>query len=154
MSCSASSRGGLRGGYGLMELVLALAILALLAALALPGYRDQVLVSRRSLAAAHLQLLQLRQAQFFSEHRRYAADLRLLGHGAPACVDGAGRPIDAGHKRCVYRIELEPVEPGGYRLRAVPRGPQMRDRRCGVLGLDSSGVRSASGPGGPEECWH
>lgn len=140
-------------GFSLPELLAALAIVAVLMLVALPAYRQHVLEARRLLARLELQGLQLRQEQFFLQHRRYARDLLELGLPAsPYALDGNGNPLPASAPQGLYLIALD-AEDAAYRLRAIPRSAQAADRHCGTLGLASSGSRSASGAGPLSECW-
>jgi type IV pilus assembly protein PilE len=139
-------------GFTLLELLLVAVIGAILAALAVPAYDEQLRRARRAQATSHLSLLQGRQIQFFLEHRRYASRLRSLGHGETPCIDAAGQPVDAASRRCSYRLDLT-AGPLDFQLSATPVNAQRHDRRCGVLTLDATGRRGASGPAPVAECW-
>lgn len=131
---------GRRRGWSLVELVVVLAIVALLAAVAWPAYADHVTRARRLRAQ-----LDLMEATQFLQ-RQWAArgsfrDLVLPDLLSQSPHDGVP----------AYRIRLE-VDPQGtgYVLTAEPeRAPG--DDLCGVLTLDSTGRKGSAGPF--SECW-
>ena len=124
-------------GFTLIELMVVVAIVAILAAVAFPSYNNHVMKSRRAAAATCL----MTQAQFME--RYYTTNLTYAGAPAPAqCPD-----IDA-----FYTIGLE-LDAGGrsYILNAEPEAAQkQRDTKCGTLTLASTGQRGAASTTG---CW-
>lgn len=136
--------------FTLLELMIALAIAATLAAFAVPSYRNHVARTHRIDAASAL----YRAAQFVEGA---ASDgVATL----PAGLDQApqfGTPI--------YRLHVLPADDanGGYSLEASPgeSGP-MRDDPCGTFTLDATGQRGNRIDGGAgggtsvasSECWN
>jgi type IV pilus assembly protein PilE len=64
-------------GFTLIELMIAVAIVGILAAVALPAYTDYVLRSNVPQATSRLATLQVQMEQFFQDNRTYV--------GAPGC---------------------------------------------------------------------
>lgn len=137
------------GAFSLLELVIALAILAVLAAYAVPAYVHHAARGHRIAVVTTL----YRAAQFLeanADRHIRPGDARL-----PAGLDQV--PSDGA---AVYRLYALPgdVENGGYALEAWPveSGP-MRDDACGTFVLDATGKRSnrATAPRVPPnaECW-
>ncbi|MEQ9465433.1 MAG: type IV pilin protein [Haliea sp.] len=139
-------------GFTLVEVLVVTLLLGVLLLLVLPVYSEQVRKARRVVATAELLQLAARQEHFFINHHHYARDLMALGYSLPDVVGigPQGREVAAG---AVYEISLQ--EDGDYRFLALARpvGVQAGDQHCGTLGIDSDGVRMASGAGGPQECW-
>ncbi len=127
-------------------------LLGLLLLLVMPVYAEQVRKARRVVARAELMQLAALQEHFFINHRHYARDLTALGYSSPNVVgiDAQGREVATG---ALYEVSLQ--DAGDYRFLALARpvGVQAEDERCGTLGIDSDGVRTASGPGGSQDCW-
>lgn len=117
-------------GFTLIELMIAMAIVAILAAIAYPSYQFAVIKSNRSLAQGYLLDVAQRQSQYLLDRRRYAADLDTLKMPVPADV--------AKH----YTVELGLVAgpPPGFTVTATPKEgtPQASDRE---LSIDNTGLR-------------
>ena len=140
-------------GFTLIELIVAVCIVALLLVLSLPAYLQQVRSTRRSLGGAELVAVMMRQEQYFLDHKQYAGALTDLGFPAsPYAIDSEGNAVSARDRDRIYTIELV-TQQYAYSLHAVPQLGQAPDRLCGTLSLDSSGVKKVSGEGGLGECW-
>ena len=141
-------------GFSLTELLVALAILALLAAAATPLWTGQLERARRLDATEALLRVAVLQERFFFENGRYARADEL------AVPPPAGLGV-AGTERGYYELRLRAPEgglAGGFRIEAVadPEGPQGGDERCRVLAVDSTGRRTAESAGGEDStdaCW-
>ena len=150
-----SAQGAVRSrGFSLTELLVALAILALLTAAAVPLWQRQVERARRLDATDALLRIAVAQERFYLENGRYAGSAEMT----PAPPVGLGiRETERGY----YALELMPREgdpASGYRARAVARltGAQAKDEQCRILALDSTGRRSAEtseGEDSSEACW-
>jgi type IV pilus assembly protein PilE len=133
-------------GFSLIELLTVLAIVAVLATLTLPGFRDQVMKGRRAEARDALQAIQLAQERFRSRHPRYTD--RLEDIEQPATTNSG-----------LYRLRIVQADATRYRVEAVAQGSQTGDVRCRVLtlrleagsitttGFDAQGVEQ------PDACW-
>jgi len=134
------------GAFTLLELVVALAAAAIVAAFALPGWRAQIAKGHRIDAVAAI----YRAAQFTDMQGTSMVTLPAGFDQAPA----TGPPA--------YHLRLLPADEsnGGYAIAAEPveSGP-MRDDACGAFVLDATGVRSNQAAGGSvavattQMCW-
>ncbi len=139
---------GAARGFTLPETLLTLAIVGVLAALALPAYRDHLLRSARSEARLELMEVAAELERYHSRHGRYIDDARPLWG-----------PEQAGRRRLTrqeqYEIEVQACPENDLRTCFVavawPRGAQSRDI-CGALRLSSDGARDAQGAA-EEDCW-
>lgn len=124
------------GGFTLIELMITVAIVAILAAVALPSYRQYVVRSKRSAAQAQMMDIANRQQQFLLANRSYAdkAALTASGYALPAEVNS----------NYSYDIVLSTTGVPGYTLTLTPIGGQTGD---GALTLNSDGVKT------PAEKW-
>lgn len=139
-------------GISLIELLITLAIVAVLAAIALPGYSQ--VINRALRQDARLALLRIhhRQENFFSRHLVYARQL--------AGADGLQMP-DRSERRH-YRLQLRTSQDGTrYTAVAVadPAGRQATDEHCLQLSIDETGRRGSADAAGnwreddPWRCW-
>jgi len=132
-----------------MELMIVVAIVAILAAVALPAYQDSVTKTWRNKAAACL--TELSQ----SMERRFTGAMSYVG---PAAAPGELPPNtcttdDGMAARYAFTFTADPTATV-FELQAEPQGTQAaRDERCGTLTIDQTGLRSVSGEGGAALCW-
>ena len=127
-------------GFTLIELIIVIAIVALLVAVALPSYRDHVRKSRRAEAQAYLMSVAGRQQQFLVDTRAYAAALATINIPMPSSVNS------------YYTVTLNaPVgSPPTFTLTAAPMaGTDQVNEKCGTLTIDQSGAKTAA----LSSCW-
>ena len=112
-------------GFGLMDVLIALAIVAILATLAYPDYREHLAKGRRMDAVAALLGVQVAQEQWRASHPEYAS---------LADLDGIAARSAEGH----YELRVLRHSAAGFFATATPQGVQ-RDDACGVFALDQRG---------------
>jgi type IV pilus assembly protein PilE len=140
-------------GFTLIEMIVAVFIVALLLALALPGYQRQLRNSRRSLGSAELLQVMLRQEQYFLEHKQYAQALTDLDYPtSPYAIDAEGNAVSVLASDRIYLVDLA-MRQDDYTLYAIPQLTQAADHLCGTLSLDATGTKSATGDGAARDCW-
>ncbi|MDZ7858395.1 type IV pilin protein [Sphaerotilus sp.] len=129
-------------GMTLVELAIALVLVAILASLAVPGWQAQVQRTRRSDAIVALAQLQQAQERWRSQRPTYAAGLGPDGLALPAISP-------AGHYDLSTSVAPDTAH-HRYRVTAVARGPQTDDRLCRWLVLDigAGQLHHRSGPDG------
>jgi type IV pilus assembly protein PilE len=137
-------------GLTLIELMVALVIAATLAALAVPGFRAQLLRAHRIEAMEALLTLASAQERFHLDHGRYATRL--------ATTDEPGLALAATTATARYRLSIREADGVSYTALAQPaagRG-QEADARCAEFEITASGRRSARDAAGRDssaECW-
>jgi len=136
-----------RPGFTLVELLVTLALLAVLAALALPGYGQQQRQARRSDAQAALLQLQLDQGRWRSAQGRHASTLSELGWPSDRSPQGH------------YQLVLLDVGADAFTAEARALGGQAQDSACSPMRLawrDLATVVYSSGAStdsDTERCW-
>ena len=128
-------------GFTLIELMVALGVVAILAAIAYPTYQDHMRKGRRAAAQAFLVDAASRQQQYLIDARTYA-----VGDGAIAALN-LSVPAEVAP---FYTVTVEPAaatSPPTYRLVATPASgtAQAAD---GVLTLDQEGARARGAQSG------
>ncbi len=140
-------------GFTLIELVIVITLIAVLASIAIPSYRNYVMRGHRTVAKTALVELQARQEGYYVDRKRYATLLTRLAYPSdPVWITATGEPDTSAQPDSIYRIELANVTATDYTLQAVPVGAQADDSRCGTLTVVASGRKSASGSDGVD-CW-
>jgi type IV pilus assembly protein PilE len=133
-------------GFTLIELMIALAIVAILAAVALPSYQSYVVRTQRAAAAGCL----AEMAQFME--RVYATNLRYDQNNAAATALPASQCVNDTAAR--YTIALAAVGQTTFSLTATPQGVQASaDGACATLSLTQTGAKVVSGTGTVAHCW-
>jgi len=126
-------------GFTLMELMIAVVIIGILAAVATPIYMEGVKKSRRSDAQGALSSFASSMARYHTRNNFYTGAGTIgagLDTGAPT-IFPAESPIDSGTK--FYDLTIEAATSSAYRLRATPKNGQAGD---GIIEINSLGVKS------------
>lgn len=137
-------------GFTLIELMVAVAIVGILAAIAYPAYRNYVMESNRTDAQEALTRLAGMEETWYMSHNSYAgsSDIDQLG----------GSTSPQGY----YTISVDDTSCGtaGTCFTAtatpVPTGPQNDDTECAKLSIDQNGTKLAQTSGGASStttCW-
>lgn len=155
-------------GFTLTEMLIAIVIVGILAALALPSYRQYVMRTHRTVAKVALQTLAAQQESYATDHKGYASGFDRLGYAGSGTVgyvtrDGA---ISRSSTDALYSLQWHNDSTGtlasctglggsptatAYRLSATPV-VAASDTVCGTLCLSSSGTRGMS-LGSTDTCW-
>ncbi len=128
-------------GFTLIELMIVIAILAIIVAFAWPSYLENVRKSRRAEGTVHLLELADRMERYYSDQGTYAG--ATLG---PAEADLYVAVSENGY----YNLAITVQDNVSFTVTAAPttKGKQ-DDDTCGTFTLTSTGLTSADG----SKCW-
>ncbi len=130
-----------QSGFTLTELMIAVLIIGILSAIALPSYQAHVAAANRTDATTMLIVGANQQEQFFIDNKTYSLDMTELGFATnPASTENDFYLIKVRAETSTCAIQT------CYVLEASLQVPQPSDG-CGTLTLDSLGNKQ------PSNCW-
>jgi len=125
--------------FTLIELVIAIAIVGLLAAIAIPAYQNDMMKSRRSDGQVALMSMAAQMERYYTMNNSYA------GASTP---DALGIPSTS--PSGYYDLSVSALTASTYTLSATPTGAQANDT-CGTLTLTNLNVKGPTVTG--TNCW-
>ncbi len=124
-------------GFTLIELMMAVAVIAILASIAIPSYSQYALRAKRSEGRAALLEAAARMERYYTDNQSY-----------PSNISKAGIPSQS--ENGYYKLSGT-AKGNNFSLEAQADG--FTDADCGVLGIDQAGRRTIIGSGTVSECW-
>ncbi len=133
-------------GFTLVELLIVIAIVAVLAAIAVPGYNRQVEKTRRSDAMTALTHAASMQERFYMRNNTYTGNVNDLGG-----VGGTLNSPEGYYTVSVDNTSCPNSQPNGscFTLTATAAGVQANDTHCATFTLTDTGAKSATN----NDCW-
>jgi type IV pilus assembly protein PilE len=139
-------------GFTLIELMVTIAIVAILAAFAIPMFSEQMAKGRRSDAISTLTQLQLDQERWRANHATYATMDQLTGSATATTSFNNAKPN--------YTFSVSANDGTDVLITATPKAGQFGDR-CGnfMLRIDNDNNHAPAGmvdrttSSGAERCW-
>lgn len=154
-------------GFTLIELMIAVTIVALLAAVAIPSFTEYTSKSRRSEARALLMQISGKQEQFFLNNRTYSNDFTELGDLTASVIADDSVTSENNYYVVTIAIPAAQIAAGryyNYVLTATPVAgtPQAKDT-CKSFTLNQDGTKGIVDPVTPltaaettaliQKCW-
>jgi type IV pilus assembly protein PilE len=134
-------------GFTLIELMIVVAIVAILAAIALPSYREQVAKSHRAEAAGVLLEASQYMRRYYSANDAFTSTLPAGLQQSPR--DNTVNPF--------YAVSVTALTTSYTITAVVQAGGSMADDKCGSYYLTSSGrrlnLKGVGTPGTIADCW-
>ena len=128
-------------GFTLIELMVVVAVVAILSAIAIPAYQDSVRKARRAQAKADIVEYAGLAERWRTANNTYA------GFPLPYTVS----PREGGTTH--YNLTPTPfTAANAFTITATPAGRQTADR-CGTISLSNTGEKTKSGSASLAECW-
>ncbi len=141
-------------GFTLIELMITLAVMAIVVAVGYPMYTDQVLKSHRVDAKSVLMQVALLQERFYATNGNYGTDVQ-LGAEYTNVINGVDRDGDGNGDYYVFGVDEDPDNNAltdDFLLTATTAGAQTGDADCATFTIDQIGARAATGAD-TDNCW-
>lgn len=135
-----------QSGMTLIELMMVVVIVAILAAIAYPSYRQQITRTKRADAKIALQQNAQALENCFTRFHQYDD-----GNCAVAVALQTAAGVTSGDGN--YKVTATTLDDLVFTLTATPQGGQATDTDCGNFTLDQNNAPGVSGSKGPAECW-
>jgi type IV pilus assembly protein PilE len=138
-------------GFSLIELAVAMVIVAIIAGIAIPSYSNYALQSHRTDAKTALLDLASLEERYYSVNNTYTGTPANLGYSGTAFPQTVG----SGY----YQVNVTNVNPPAlntpatYTLTATAIGTQTKDTLCTTFTLTQQGVQTSSDATN-NSCWH
>jgi len=129
-----------QSGFTLIELMITVAIVAILAAVAYPSYTDYVRKGKRALAQGALMEIASKEQTYLLDRRVYTDNLTSLSYTLPAEISDDYVISFPGFNAA--------ADPPAFSVRATPQGKQVKDK-CGWLQITNVGAKTSQGT----SCW-
>jgi type IV pilus assembly protein PilE len=131
-----------KNGFTLVELMITVAIVAILAAIAYPSYQDSIIKTKRAIAQGDLMELASFMERFFTENNQY--------HQTNAATPVAVSLPFSSKDDYTYAL-TGTLNATTFTLQATPSaGTTQASDTCANLRLTNTGFKSATGAG---DCW-
>lgn len=130
-------------GFTLIELMIAVAIIAILAAVAIPSYQDYIVKSNRAAAQSFMVSVENRQKLYMLDARSYAPDLVTLGMSN--LPDNVSKFYDIAICLDITAANCATASiPPYFKITSTPK-TSTRQVADGDLTLDSTGAKGPAG---------
>jgi len=146
-------------GFTIVELLVVVGIIGVIAAIALPSYRNYITRAGRTDGQTWLMTVMQAQERFYSQNQTYTANLGVNGlamtnpRGGAVAANGSLTSEDGRYVISAAACANAAIT-NCVLLTATAQGQQAAtDTECGNLTLDSRGTKGEGGTGDVQSCW-
>lgn len=140
-------------GFTLIELIVAMVVVALLAAIAIPAYSSYVRKARRTDAKSALLNLASLEERVFSTQNIYSATATDLGYVAWPVTLGSNNEYTVAAPTLTAATTTQPAS-YSFTATVVTGNDQAKDTNCQSFTIASSGLQTATPDLPTGTCWH
>lgn len=136
-------------GFTLIELMIVVAVIAIIAAIALPSYDESVKRGKRSDGKAYLLDLASQQETFYAQNLSYANSIT-----AAAQLNTSATSTES-HYTLALSVLPAGCSAAGTKCRTftLTATPAFTDAKCTTLTYNNAGLKGNTGTGSVDDCW-
>ena len=141
-------------GFTLIEVMIAIVIVAIITSIALPSYRSYVLKAKRSAAKSTIASIASRQETYRMDNKTYTNDLSNLGYGSADFYINDESGISTSTAG-LYLIDVTTADAdivNEFSVTATAKNTQEDDTRCISFTIDHLNNKTATGSDAAN-CW-
>ena len=145
---------GKQGGFSLIELMIALVVIAILAGIGYPSYKEYVNRGKRSEGKSALMRAAQQMERYYSLNNCYpsnSANCGSAGSSAAALTAARISATSGEGTSSAYNMSVT-TNAQDFTLTATPVA-NFNDTRCGVLTITNTGAKGKSGTDSLQDCW-
>ncbi|NBC14881.1 MAG: prepilin-type N-terminal cleavage/methylation domain-containing protein [Gammaproteobacteria bacterium] len=143
--CGDRVGGKCEDGFSVIEVMVVVAIVAILTTIAIPSYQAQILKTRRTEAQSLLLDIASRQELYYADNKTFTTDMTELGFSADPVLS----------ENEYYQADAVAGDTGDISTSfvgtATRRGAQTADTHCGDFTIDANGTRAVANYAGADE---
>jgi type IV pilus assembly protein PilE len=133
-------------GFTLLELLITVAIAAILASIAYPSFMDAIRKGRRAEAVESITRIQQAQEQWRTRHSSYTEDLGDTGLRIPEVTPN-------GYYKLTVDVPNDALSASQYMITATAAGKQAADTKCAFLSMTVAGGQLTYNSTSGQTCW-
>lgn len=140
-------------GFTLIELMVAVVVIAIIAAVGFPSYQEYIRRGKRAEGKAHLMRAAQQMERYYSLNNCYPSNTATCGSAASSAAALTAVSVNAHSGDSVassaYNLTVT-TTPQAYTLTATPT---FTDTKCGNLTLSNTGAKAKTGTETQQYCW-
>lgn len=151
---------GKQRGFTLIELMVAVVVIAIIAAVGFPSYQEYIRRGKRAEGKAHLMRAAQQMERFYSLNNCYPSNTAACSTNA-SCGGTASSSALALCHAGINAHSGDSVASSAYNLTVTTTAqaftltatPAFTDDKCGNLGLNNAGAKTKTGSESQQYCW-
>jgi type IV pilus assembly protein PilE len=144
---------GKQRGFTLIELMVAVVVIAIIAAVGFPSYQEYIRRGKRAEGKAHLMRAAQQMERFYSLNNCYPSNTANCGNAGSSAAALAAVSVNAHSGDSVASSAYNLTVTTTAQAFTLTATPTFTDDKCGALGLNNAGAKTKTGAESQQYCW-